>query len=406
MNNMTRFHYTSLDAQGFEQAGRIDAENADDAARLLRIRGLYVTAVRSAAGSSRSGEDALASLHELRSVGTFDLMFFFQQMALMLRAGLPMLEALETAQMLSNTGRLNAAIGRMTVAVRSGERLSEAMAVEQKIFPPLAVQLLRSAEASGEMDVILERIAEDLDRKADLKRNLLTALMYPSIVVLAAVGVSGFLVVGIIPKMAKFLERKGNALPSATQNLLDLSKFIQQWGWLIAIVIVLLLVILAIAYSRPQGRLAIDRVLLKVPKVGYSLQTASVTQLSWSLAILLKSGVTILEALKISADLIPNKAIAGVVEGMQGHILSGRDTASGLQHPLLPKLLPQMVAIGERTGTLDAVLRELGNYYQRELALQIKRLTTMIEPALTLLIGGMVGYVYYAFFQALFGMTA
>lgn len=404
---MTRFQYTALDAQGFEQSGRIEAENSRAAAQLLRNRGLYAMTIRdTAAVSARSGEDLLAQLRELRSVGTFELMFFFQQMALMLRSGLPMLEALDTAQMLTNSGRLASAIRRISAAVSSGERLSEALAMEQSIFPHLAVQLVRSAEASGEMDVILERIAEDLDRKADLKRNLLTALMYPSIVVLAAVGVSGFLVVGIIPKMAKFLERKGNALPPATQNLLDLSKFIQQWGWLIVTVLALLAVVLAIAYSRPQGRLLIDRVLLKIPKVGYSLQTASVTQLSWSLAILLKSGVTVLEALKITAALIPNKAIAAVVEAMQTHILAGRDTASGLQSPLLPKLVPQMIAIGERTGSLDAVLRELGNYYQRELALQIKRLTAMIEPVLTLLIGGMVGYVYYAFFQALFGMTA
>jgi type IV pilus assembly protein PilC len=404
---MTRFQYTALDAQGFEQSGRIEAENSRAAAQLLRNRGLYATTIRdTAAVSIRSGEDVLAQLRELRSVGTFDLMFFFQQMALMLRSGLPMLEALDTAQMLTNSGRLASAIRRISVAVSSGERLSEALAAEPGIFPHLAVQLVGSAEASGEMDVILERIAEDLDRKADLKRNLLTALMYPSIVVLAAVGVSGFLVVGIIPKMAKFLERKGNALPPATQNLLDLSKFIQQWGWLIVIVLALLAVVLAVAYSRPRGRLLIDRVLLRIPKVGYSLQTASVTQLSWSLAILLKSGVTVLDSLKITAALIPNKAIAAVVEAMQTHILAGRDTASGLQSPLLPKLVPQMIAIGERTGSLDIVLRELGNYYQRELALQIKRLTAMIEPVLTLLIGGMVGYVYYAFFQALFGMTA
>lgn len=404
---MTLFHYAALDAQGFEQSGNIEADSQRAAARLLRSKGLYVVTIRNeAATPNGSNKDVLTWLREQRSVGTLDLVLFFQQMALMLRSGLPMLEALDMARTITNSGRLAAAIGRIELAVRSGGRLSEAMAVEKTIFPQLAVQLVKSAEASGEMDQILERIAEDLDRKADLKRNLITALMYPCIVVLASVGVSGFLVVGIIPKMAAFLEKKGNALPPATQNLLDLSRFFQQWGLLIVIVLAVLAVLLAFVYSRPQGRLLIDRVLLKLPKIGHSLQTASVTQLSWSLAILLKSGVTALESLKIAADLIPNKAIAGVVEATQGHILAGRDVASGLQSPLLPKLVSQLIAIGERTGTLDIVLRELGNYYQRELALQIKRLTAMIEPTLTLLIGGMVGYVYYAFFQALFGLTA
>ena len=404
---MTFFHYAALDAQGFEQSGNIEADSQRAAAQLLRGKGLYVVTIHNeAATPNGSNKDVLTWLREQRSVGTLDLVLFFQQMALMLRSGLPMLEALDMARTITNSGRLAAAIRRIELAVRSGGRLSEAMAAEQTIFPQLAVQLVKSAEASGEMDQILERIAEDLDRKADLKRNLITALMYPCIVVLASVGVSGFLVVGIIPKMAAFLEKKGNALPPATQNLLDLSRFFQQWGLLIVIVLAVLAVLLAFVYSRPQGRLLIDRVLLKLPKIGHSLQTASVTQLSWSLAILLKSGVTALESLKIAAELIPNKAIAGVVEATQAHILAGRDVASGLQSPLLPKLVSQLIAIGERTGTLDVVLRELGNYYQRELALQIKRLTAMIEPTLTLLIGGMVGYVYYAFFQALFGLSA
>lgn len=404
---MTIFQYAALDAQGFEQSGSIEAEDPRAAAQLLRGKGLYVVTIRDAAAMpTRPDLDVLAQFKELLPVGTFDLVFFFQQMALMLRSGLTLLEALDTAQTIAQSGRLAAAIGRVNQAVRSGERLSEAMAKEKAIFPPLAVQLIKSAEASGELDQALERIAQDLDRRADIKRNLMTALMYPAIVVLAAVGVSGFLVVGVIPKMARFLERKGNALPSATRNLLDLSKFIQQWGWLIAIVLLALIVLLAFAYSRPQGRLKIDRILLKLPKVGHSLQTASVTQLSWSLASLLKSGVTLLESLKITADLIPNQAIAQVVVEAQARILAGRDLSSSLDSPLLPKLVPQMAAIGERTGSLDGVMQELGAYYQRELALQIKRMTAMIEPVMTLLIGGMVGYVYYAFFQALFGLSA
>ncbi len=406
-NHMTIYQYAALDTQGVEQSGSIEADSPRAAAQALRGKGLYVVTLRDAAAMpARTSQDVLTQLRELEPVGTFDRVFFFQQAALMLRSGLTLLEALDTAETLAKSRRLAAAIRRVSQAVRGGERLSEAMAREPRIFPAMAVQLVKSAEASGELDQTLERIAQDLDRKADIKRNLLTALMYPTIVVLAAVGVSGFLVVGVIPKMAKFLERKGNALPSATQNLLDLSNLIQRWGWLIAVVLLATIVLLAFAYSRPRGRLAIDRALLKLPKVGHSLRTASVTQLAWSLSSLLKSGVTLLESLKITADLIPNKAIAGVLKEAQARILAGRDLASALDSPLLPKLVPQMAAIGERTGSLDSVMAELGVYHQRELALQIKRMTAMIEPVLTLLIGGMVGYVYYAFFQALFGMSA
>jgi type IV pilus assembly protein PilC len=403
---MTIFQYAALDSQGFEQSGSIEADSQRAAAQLLRGKGLYVVTIHDQAEMpARANQDILAQLRELRPVGTFDRVFFFQQMALMLRSGLTLLEALDTAQTIARSGRLIAAISRIRLAIRSGDRLSEAMMREQAIFTPLAVQLIKSAEASGELDQALERIAQDLDRKADLKRNMMTALMYPAIVTLAAVGVSAFLVVGVIPKMAKFFSHKGKALPPATQNLIDLSDFMLQWGWLIALVVMALIVLLALVYSRPQGRLTIDRILLKVPMVGHTLQTASVTQLTWSLANLLKSGVTLLESLKIIAELIPNQAIAQVIVEAQARILAGRDVASSLQSPLLPKLVPQMAAIGERTGSLDSVMQELGNYYQRELALQIKRMTALIEPVLTALIGAMVGFVYYAFFQAIFSLA-
>jgi type IV pilus assembly protein PilC len=403
---MTIFQYAALDAQGIEQSGSIEADNPRAAAQSLRGKGLYVVTLSDqAAQPARADRDVLAQLRELLPVGAVTLVFFFQQMALMLRSGLTLLEALDTAETLARSGRLAAAIKRVNRAVRGGERLSEAMAREPRVFPVMAVQLVKSAEASGELDQALERIAQDLDRKADIKRNLLTALMYPAIVVLAAVGVSGFLITSVIPKMARFLEGKGRGLPSATRNLLDLSHFVEQWGWLIVVVAVVLIVLLAIAYSRPKGRLAIDHVLLKPPVVGHTLRTAAITQLSWSLASLLKSGVTLLESLKVTAGLISNKAIAAVVDEAQARILAGRDLSSSLDSPLLPKLVAQMAAIGERSGTLDTVMAELGLYHQRELALQIKRMTAMIEPVLTLLIGGMVGYVYYAFFQAMLGIS-
>jgi type II secretory pathway component PulF len=403
---MPLFHYTALDAQGLEQHGAVEADQRRAAASLLRGRGLYVTAIRDeAALPANAGRDVLAQFKEIVPVSTYDRVFFFQQMALMLRSGLTLLQALDTAHQIARSARLATAMQRIAQAVKSGERLSDAMDRERHCFPRLAVQLVRSAEASGELDLIMERIAQDLDRKADLKRNLLTSLMYPAVVVLTAIGVTAFLLVGIIPKMVKFLQIKGNALPPATQSLVDMSAFFQQWGLPLSVLAAGLFAALAFWYAQPRGRLVLDRAMLYLPKVGYSLQIASITQMNWSLAILLKSGVTLLEALRITASVISNKAIAQVIEDAQQSILAGRDVSSSLQHPLLPKLVPQMVAIGERTGTLDGVMQELGDHFQRELTVQIKRLTALIEPTLILLVGGMVGYVYYAFFQAIFAMT-
>jgi type II secretory pathway component PulF len=402
---MPHYRYTALDGQGIEQSGAVEAETPRAAADRLRAQGLYVLEIaEDGAAAPGIGGDLLAQLRELLPVRIYDLVFFFQQMALMLRSGLTLLQALETARTIARNGRLAAALGRVGEAVRSGERFSEALGRE-RVFPTLAVQLVKSAESSGELDEVLDRIAQDLERRADLRRNLGTGLIYPAIVVVTAIGVMVFLLTGIIPKLAAFLQHRGKALPPATQRLLELSDFLTRWGWLIGLVLAAGSLMLAVGYQRPRGRLLIDRALLRIPKVGSSLAIASVTQLCWSLAMLLRSGVTVLESLRVTAAVVPNQAIAQALETAQSSILGGHDVASSLANPLIPKLVSQMAAVGERTGALDAVMQGLGDYYQRELALRVKQMTAMIEPTLIFMVGGMVGYVYYAFFQAVYSLA-
>jgi type IV pilus assembly protein PilC len=402
---MPIYQYTALDAQGIELSGSVEADTPRAAAGQLRSKGLYVVELRDGGtADAGAGADFWAQIRELVPVRIYDLVFFFQQMGLMLRSGLTLLQALDTAHTITRSRRLAAALGRIGDAVKSGERFSEALARE-RVFPTLAVQLVKSAETSGELDQVLDRIAQDLERRADLRRNLTTSLIYPSIVVITAIGVMVFLLTGIIPKLVTFLQHRGKALPPATQRLMDLSDFLMNWGWLIGFASLAAILVLAVSYQRPRGRLLIDRALLKIPKIGSSLTIASVTQLCWSLAMLLRSGVTVLESLRVTSAVVPNQAIAEALQNAQAGVLAGRDVSSSLASPLIPKLVPQMAAVGERTGSLDAVMQELGDYYQRELALRIKQMTALIEPTLIFLVGGMVGYVYYAFFQAVYSLA-
>jgi type IV pilus assembly protein PilC len=295
-------------------------------------------------------------------------------------------------------------IGKLIEDIKNGSPLSHAMANHPKVFSPLTVKLVVSGEYTGEMDTIVSRLADHLEKRASLKSQTVNAMIYPATVVLAGLGVGAFLVLKIIPQFAKFLLGRGKPLPPSTQMLVDTSNFFINNGVYLLALLGLMIFALVTMYKQPVGRFKLDGIMLKVPVLGKLLTTAAMAQLNWSLSMLLRSGLTVLDALKIVADATGNRVISTHLVHASGQILGGRDMASSIHHPAIPKLVTQMVAVGERTGTLDAVLSEMATYYEQLLQVQIKRLSSLVEPALILVIGGMVGFVYFSFFQALFAL--
>ena len=404
---MASFSYTALDARGGETAGTVQASDARTAAAQLRQRGLRVLGVTESVGEGGglAREIDLSSLAALRSVSNQSLVFFFRQLSFMLRAGLPVMQALELAHAQVSGGRLQQIIARMLKDIESGSQLSQAMARHPDVFSRLSVNLVIAGENTGELDRIVDRLATHLEKKGALRAQMINAMIYPVVVVLAALGVGTFLVLKIIPKFGQFLASQGKPLPPSTQFLIDLSALVVANGvWLLGLIAAFVAVVVA-AYNTAPGRLALDRLLLKLPVMGKLLMNGSMAQMNWGLAMLLKSGVTVYDGLKIASGLLGNRILAGLLQSAADTILTGRDLAGSLRAPVMPVLVTQMIAVGERTGTLDHVMQELGGFYEHQLEVGIKRLSAMIEPALILVIGGMVGFVYYAFFQALFALA-
>lgn len=404
---MATFSYTALDARGAETAGTVQGPDVRSAAAQLRQRGFRVLSVAESAGDGDglAREIDLPSLAALRSVSNQSLVFFFRQMSFMLRAGLPVMQALELAESQISSVRLKRVVKRMLSDIESGSQLSQAMARHPDVFSRIAVNLVVAGENTGELDLIVDRLATHLEKKGALRAQMINAMIYPVVVVLAAIGVATFLIVKIIPKFGQFLASQGKPLPPSTQFLIDTSAFVVANGmWILAVLVAVLAAIIA-SYNTPPGRLVFDRVMLRVPVMGKLLMNGSMAQMTWGLAMLLKSGVTVFDGLKITSSLLGNRILSGRLQTASDAILTGRDLAGSLRDPVMPVLVTQMIAVGERTGTLDHVLQELGGFYEHQLETGIKRLSAMIEPALILVIGGMVGFVYYAFFQALFALA-
>lgn len=400
---MAHYQFEALDAQGLTQSGSVQADNTQAAAQVLRARALYVVRIEQADGAqSPASLDIGAWLARQGRVKGTHLVLFYKQLGMMLRNGLTLLQAFDVSSTTVGSPRLSRVIGQMREAIESGASLSDAMAAHPRQFDTLAVELVRGAEASGELDAVMERIATDLERKADLKRQLITSLIYPGIVVFTAIGVSLFLVVGVVPKFAEFFAKSGRQLPPVTQSLLDISSFVQSWGPLFGLLGLVLAVATVMVWQRPQTRPLVDGLLLRVPVVGHAITVANMARFAWTAAMLTRSGVTIIDTLRVSSGVLGNAAIAQDVTDAAESVLSGRDLATSLRRPTVPPLVSQLAAVGERTGALDAVLGDIGDFYQKLLETNIKRLTAMIEPVLILLVASMVGYVYYAFFAALF----
>ncbi len=406
---MNRYRYTALNKGGQQQQGEMEAASEQALGQHLRGQGLFVLEVESL--NSFDTQDALQSLQQLKQmlasllpVTATQKIFFFRQISLMLRSGLSLTDALKTVTNLTS-GRLKISVGQMLEDVQFGERFSVAISKQQGLFPEMAEHMIRSAEASGQLDEVMLRIANHMEQKADLKREIQQAMFYPIITMLLGAVIFVFLVTGIIPKFAKFFENSGKPIPPETQSLLDLSAFMIQWGPWIAGLLVIILSTIVYAYGKPTGRLIIDRILLQVPLIGSIISLGAMAQAAWSLAMLLRSGLPLVDSLTIVKQLMPNRMISGAFEQACESVLHGRDLERSLRSPYITPLMRQLAAVGEQSGSLDQVMAEAGAYYQQALTAKNKLLGKLIEPASILIIGGMVAYVYISFFKSIFAIS-
>ena len=407
---MPQFQYTVMDPSGRESRGTLDSDSLAAAASSLREQGYLI--VDLSAGADDSSSSLLGRITALLNVGTHlpittrDRVFLLRQLALMLRNGLTIFQALDVSLDQSRKVQMVRVIREMSEWIQSGHSLSSALKQQRRVFSAITVSLVESAEASGELDQALSGAAESLERRQELRRQLITSLTYPTVVVLTSIAVATFLVWKVIPKFAAFLSRRGIKLPWSTQLLVDFSGYVARYGTPIALGLLLLVAIVVVTFMTPRGRKVLDAILLKILVVGHLLRVAEMVRFCRTMSILLSSGVTLLESLQITSRMATNRSYRTCFESAATQILEGRDLASSIRHPVIPHAVSHIVAVGEQTGSLSEVLQDLGQFYEKEMQASIKKMAALVEPVMILIIGGMVGFVYFAFFQAVFQLAA
>jgi type IV pilus assembly protein PilC len=407
---MTDFTYLCLTAQGTEARGQMDAPDEASARRQLREQGLKILSIAEGAASGKGALEMLRALaygfSRFRSISDGDRVLLFRQMYLMLKSGHTVLEALAAAARLSSKARLADCLGRVAAGIQRGSSLSVACGGEKELFNRLALKLIEAGEVSGELGAVFERLAAVIERRAEVRRQLATALVYPGFVLCVAIGVVAFLVIKVIPRFALYLNGRSKAIPWAAQTMLDVADWMSVWGGSIAVTAVGLAVGIPLLRRVPSARRFIDRAALSIPVLGGTLVPAAMGQATWIFGVLVKSRLTVLEALRICAQVLGNATFSSAFAGAADDVLGGKSLAVALDRPALPRLVQHMAAVGEKSGQVDTVMESLGEHYQKMLDARVKLLAAMIEPALIVLVGGIVGFVYFAFFQAMLTISS
>ena len=427
---MAIFQFKAKDASGAETLGQIEAGDRNEAIAAIRAQGFFPTAVgevKSASASSggapkRGGAKKPAKgpapaapkkkgkgLHaEIRlpkflrgKVKTKVLTQFTRQLATLVNAGLPLMRGIDVLKRQMKDPQMNEALVGISENIAAGGTFSESLTQYPKIFDNLYVNMVKAGEAGGVLEVVLGRLAEFAEKSEKIKNKVKGAMIYPIVVLVAAIGITAFLLVAVIPKFKQVFNDMlgGAALPAITQAVIDLSEWVQHNGLTIAIIVAAVVVIKKVVGKTPAGAKFYDLLSLKMPVTGTLVQRTAVSRVTRTLGTLLSSGVPILQSLVIVRDTTGNRIVSQALQNVHDAVKEGEGMTQPLaQCSVFPPMVVSMVEVGEETGALADMLTRIANTYDDEVDNAVAGLTAAIEPALIIFLAVVVGTIVIAMF--------
>lgn len=398
---MPLFTYTARDRSGQQIGDSIESPNRDAAITALRGQGLLVLQIDELKKTNKNRQTFSFNPLDYRSIREKDLEHEFHQIAVMLRSGISLLDALELT---ANHARIGAqkTWDRLIERIQQGSSFSDALA-EHDIFSQFTIQLIHVGEQTGHLYIVMDQAANEIKSSRKLKKQITSALKYPAFTLLFAIGLVIFMLTSIVPEIKKLLKIMGKPMPPMTQALIDVSDWFVANGVFLSILGVSGFVSFVVLYNWPPSRWWIDKASLKLPLLGNIISLSGTVLFSRAMGLLLRSGVVISEALVTMEKLHVNKYMASRVAFAHKKIVLGGGLSESLavESGYRPLLL-QMVSVGENSGTIDEILEEMAEYHDELLQQSIAQLTGMIAPFMTIFVGGLVGFVYAAFLVAMF----
>ena len=402
---MATFAYVGRTRSGAVKKGELSAKTRDEAVDQLRKQSVVVTSL-----AEKSG---LGGFNVNLSFGSGltdkDLVVFTRQFGTMINAGLPLVQCLEILSTQSENKVLRETIGEVKTHVEAGSTFSDALRRYPKVFDDLYVNLVHAGEVGGLLDTILTRLAKYIEKAMKLKGQIKSAMIYPAAILGVAVVVIAVLMIWVIPIFAKmFSELSGGkmGLPGPTQLVIDISNMFTSYWWAMLIGIGATVFGIKKYYATAKGRMAIDKLLLKAPVFGDLIRKASVAKFTRTLGTLLASGVPLLDGMTICAKTAGNKVIEETLVNARISISGGKTIADPLAASgVFPKMVTHMIAVGESTGALDAMLGKIADFYEDEVDQAVASLTSLLEPIMMVFLGIVIGFIVVAMYLPIFKMS-
>lgn len=399
------YTYKGITDAGKDVKGEIDSESPRTAREKLRSQGIFPSNLEEVSKIKKSQDIKRSFQREKAS--TMQLAILTRQLSTLLGSGMPLVDALRALSEQLDVPVLKQTITSVREKVTEGTSLHLALEAYPKIFPVIYVKMIRSGEASGTLDIVLERLAEMLENQSILQRKIISAITYPVLMIFLCFAVIGLLLGFVVPEISKIFADKGESLPFATQIVVDASNILRSY-WYLIIIFFIIIYTSTLKYIRTKnGKYFFDKWLIGAPLIGPLLLKLATARLATNLGTMLNSGIELLTALTISKDILNNsyleESIISATEGVeQGKSLSLLLSQSNR----FPKMLIHLIAVGEQTGELDSMLLRVGKSFEMEVESFISALTSIIEPVLIIFLAVIVGGILMAVMSPMLEITA
>ncbi len=403
---MATYAYTARDKAGTIRKGSVFAIDQTTAAANLMERGLHPILLKTQNKPTQGGAGLTALLKFGNKVKLTEKVVFSRQFATMINAGVPITQSLSILQKQSSNKHLREVLADAAKRVEGGATLSSALAEHPDVFPSIYINMVKAGEAGGMLDQVLERLATQQEKDAEIVGKVKSAMIYPSVITAVTIGAFVFLMTVIVPKLSAIFEGLGGQLPWYTKLLLLISHSLTSYGIFIAAGIATA-VILGVRYTRtPTGKRVLDRMMLKMPIFGPIVVKVNVARFARTFGSLMASGISVLEALNSTATALGNTVFQDSLHKIANEVKAGKSISEPLSRQnLFPPIVSQMVAVGEETGQLDEILLKLASFYEKEVDSVVAGITSIIEPILIIVLGSMVGFIVISVFGPLSALS-
>lgn len=407
---MPAYVYRALDARGRTRGGTLDAESPRALRALLRKESLFVTELRETHAAPVKQGSALGREVEWRSwfdrVQPRDVAVLTRQLATLLRAGIPLAEALQALLEQNTSPQLGRVLAEVRTRVNEGTSLAEALGMHAAFFPELYVSMVRAGEAAGNLEQVLLRLADFMDAQVRLRGKVVGALTYPAVLLGVATMAIFMLMKVVVPKVTAIFADVGQALPWYTRLLVASSELVSGYWWLMAALGIVAWQVFRRWRRTEKGRQRWDRLVLMLWLVGPLARMVAISRFARTLGTMLGAGVPLLQSLEIVKAILGNRVLMDVVDQARVAIREGESIAEPLARSReFPPVVTRMIAVGERSGQLEQMLATVADAYETEVDLKLGRLTTVLGPLMIVVMGGMIGFIVFAIFMPIFQMN-